>query len=77
MGKNSSATLKVELPNGVSLIKFRSSEEEYERLLPQSSYGSVNINVLGTCKINEWNGIISPQIEVKDYEIVGETKYYF
>lgn len=77
MGKNSSATLKVELPNGVSLIKFRSSEEEYEKLLPQSSYGSVNINVLGTCKINEWNGIISPQIEVKDYEIVGETKYYF
>ena len=77
MGKNSSATLKVELPNGVSLIKFRSSEEEYEKLLPQSPYGSVNINVLGTCKINEWNGIISPQIEVKDYEIVGETKYYF
>ena len=25
----------------------------------------------------EWNGIINPQIEVEDYEIVGETKYYF
>ena len=76
MSKDKCPTLKIELPNGVSLIKFRSSEEEFESLTPNPS-GSVSINVIGTCKINEWNGIISPQIEIEDYEIVGEMKYYF
>lgn len=76
MSKDKSPTLKIELSNGVSLIKFRSSEEEFLELTKYPS-GSVNINVIGTCKINEWNGIITPQIEIKDYEIVGETKYYF
>ena len=78
MGKDGRCpTLKITLSNGVSLIKFRSTEEEYEKLVPVFDSGSVNINVIGTCTINEWNGIISPQIEIKDYEIVGETKYYF
>ena len=78
MGKDGRCpTLKITLSNGVSLIKFRSTEVEYEKLVPVFDAGSVNINVIGTCTINEWNGIISPQIEIKDYEIVGETKYYF
>ena len=76
MSRDKSPTLKIELPNGVSLIKFKSSEEEFQQLTKYPS-GSVNINAIGTCKINEWNGIINPQIEVEDYEIVGETKYYF
>lgn len=76
MSRDKNPTLKIELPNGVSLIKFRSSEEEFLELTKYPS-GSVNINIIGTCKINEWNGMINPQIEIKDYEIVGETKYYF
>lgn len=76
MSRDKSPTLKIELPNGVSLIKFKSSEEEFQELTKYPS-GSININVVGTCKINEWNGTINPQIEVEDYEIVGETKYYF
>lgn len=76
MSRDKNPTLKITLTNGVSLIKFRSSEEEFESLTRNPS-GSVDINVIGTCKINEWNGIISPQIEIEDYEIVGEMKYYF
>ena len=76
MSRDKSPTLKIELSNGVSLIKFKASEEEFQQLTKYSS-GSVTINAVGTCKINEWNGIINPQIEVEDYEIVGETKYYF
>lgn len=76
MSRDKSPTLKIELPNGVSLIKFKSSEEEFQELTKYPS-GSININAVGTCKINEWNGTINPQIEVEDYEIVGETKYYF
>ena len=76
MSREKNPTLKIELPNGVSLIKFRSSEEEFEQLT-HNPLGSVSINVIGTCKVNVWNGIISPQIEIDDYEIVGENKYYF
>ena len=76
MSRDKSPTLKIELSNGVSLIKFKASEEEFQQLTKYSS-GSVTINAVGTCKINEWNGIINPQIEIEDYEIVGETKYYF
>ena len=68
-------TLKITLSNGTSLIKFGSSEEEYEKLY--SDLGCVTINVVGECKANIWNGIISPQIEIKEYDIVGTTQYYF
>ena len=75
LSPDKSPTLKITLPNGTSLIKFRSSKEEYEELC--SDLGCVTINVVGTCDKNEWNGIISPQVKIEDYEIVGKSKYYF
>lgn len=71
-----SPTLTITIPNGTTLIKFNSSKEEYESLLA-SDFGSVTINVVGTCQINEWGGKIFPQIEIKEYEIVGTKSYYF
>ena len=55
-GKN--PTLKITLPNGTSLIKFKSSEEEYEKL--RSEVGCVVINIVGRCERNIWNGMITP-----------------
>ena len=75
MSKDKNPTLKITLPNGGSLIKFRSSNEEYEKLY--SDLGCVTINVVGKCERNEWNGKIHPQIIIEDYEIVGRTAYYF
>lgn len=75
MSPDKSPTLKITLPNGTSLIKFKSSQEEYERL--KSETGCVTINVVGKCERNVWNGSVSPQIIIEDYEIVGEQKYYF
>ena len=75
MSPDKSPTLKITLPNGTSLIKFKSSQEEYEKL--HSETGCVTINVVGKCERNIWNGIVSPQIIIEDYEIVGEQKYYF
>ena len=75
LSPDKSPTLKITLPNGMSLIKFRSSKEEYENLC--SDLGCVTINVVGTCDKNEWNGIISPQVKIEDYEVVGRSKYYF
>ena len=75
MSPDKSPTLKITLPNGTSLIKFKSSQEEYEKL--HSETGCITINVVGRCERNIWNGIVSPQIIIEDYEIVGEQKYYF
>lgn len=76
MSQDKNPTLKITLPqNGTSLIKFRSSKEEYESLY--SELGCVTINIVGRCERNIWNGTISPQIIIEDYEIVGRTEYYF
>jgi single-stranded-DNA-specific exonuclease len=75
MSPDSRPTLKITLPNGVTLLKFGSSSEEYEALY--SELGCVTINVIGRCECNVWNGIISPQLNIIDYEIVGRTDYYF
>ena len=75
MSPDKSPTLKITLPNGTSLIKFKSSQEEYEKL--HSETGCITINIIGRCERNIWNGIVTPQILIEDYEIVGEQKYYF
>ena len=70
-----SNTVKITLPNGVSIIKFRMPDEEYNKLYSENGY--VEINVVGTCNVNEWNGNRYPQILLKDYEIVGRCAYVF
>jgi single-stranded DNA-specific DHH superfamily exonuclease len=75
MSADKNPTLKITLSNGLSLIKFRSSQEEYESLCSQE--GCVTINIVGKCKQNIWNGIVSNQILIDDYEIVGKVAYYF
>lgn len=75
MAKDKHPTLKITLPNGISLIKFGSSEEEYQSLY--SNLGCVKINIIGKCEKNIWNGIISPQIMIEDYEVIERAQYYF
>lgn len=75
MAKDKNPTLKITLPNKISIIKFKSSEKEFEKLYTE--HGKVSINIIGRCSINEWNGIITPQILVEDYEIVSRSEYYF
>ena len=77
MSRDKKPTLKIMLPNGVSIIKFGSSIEEYEQLMQTPETGSIVMNIIGKCAINEWNGSITPQIIATDMEIVGQTLYYF
>ena len=58
MSPDKSPTLKITLPNGTSLIKFKSSKEEYEKL--NSEVGCITINIVGKCERNIWNGIVTP-----------------
>lgn len=75
MSKDKNPTLKITMPDGISLIKFKSSQEEYEKLY--SSQGYVSVNIVGKCERNIWNNNISPQIIITEYEIVDRATYYF
>ena len=75
MSPDKNPTLKIILPNGTSLIKFKSSVEELESL--KSPTGCITITVVGRCERNMWNGTVSPQVIVEDYEITNICQYYF
>ena len=74
MSPDKSPTLKITLPNKISIIKFGSSQEEYEKFIND---GYVEVDIIGKCNKNEWNGFINPQILIEDYEIIDSCKYYF
>lgn len=63
VGKNSD-TLKF-TKFGVTYIKFFAKEDIKEF----KKYGSMQVNIIGKASINEWNGQISPQILIDNYEV--------
>jgi single-stranded-DNA-specific exonuclease len=73
MSPEKNPTLKIEFKK-ISMIKFNCSEEEYKNL---TSSALVSLNVIGRFSINEWQGEISPQVLIEDYEIKEFQKYYF
>ena len=74
MSPDKNPTLKIVLSDGTSLIKFKSNEEEFNNL---KSDGIITLNIVGRCERNVWNGRISPQIIIEDYEITKKIEYYF
>ena len=69
-----SNTLKIKT-GSVDILKFGCSEEEWEQLY--SSNGYVEINAICRCNKNEWNGNISAQLFLEDFEIADSCTYYF
>ena len=69
-------TLKITLPNKISLMKFNATDEECFKL--ENFEGAyISINAVGKCNKNEWMGNVTPQIFLEDYEITGQGKYLF
>lgn len=69
-------TLKITLPNKVSLMKFNATDEECDRLQNQSG-AYLQLEIVGKCNTNEWMGNITPQVFIEAYDITGEGKYLF
>jgi single-stranded-DNA-specific exonuclease len=67
-------TLKIVLPNKVSIIKFGATDEEYESLLAD---GYVEINAICRCSKNEWNDNIYPQFILEDFEVISKCEWDF
>ena len=68
MSPDKKPTIKVILNNGVNLIKFNSSQEEYEKWTKPNQV----LTIVGTPNINEWNDFVTPQILIDDYELREE-----
>lgn len=73
MSASQNPTLKIQ-DGKLSYIKFKSSQEEYQSLLTD---GFIQIDIVGKCALNEWNGMISPQIIVEEYEVAHRAEWYF
>lgn len=74
MSPDKTPTLKIVLPNKVSIIKFGSSQEEYEKL---ATDGYIEMDIIGKCNKNVWNGWVNAQVMLESYEIIDSSKYYF
>lgn len=57
-------TLKIKI-GGVDIIKFHSSEEEYEEFISPG----ITITLVAKAALNEWNGNVTPQLLVEDFEL--------
>lgn len=69
-------TLKITLPNKVSLIMFRAPEDLCDMLQNQNS-GYYTMNIVARCAANEYNGYVTPQLKIKDWEILGKSAWDF
>ena len=74
--RKTSNTLKITLPNKVSLMKFNATDEECEMLENQTG-AYIQMEIVGKCHKNEWMGNVSPQIFIEDWEVTGQGKYLF
>ena len=69
-------TLKITLPNGISLILFKAPDDLCD-MLQNDNPGYYTFDIVGKCRINEWNGLVTPQVLIEDYDVHGQSKYNF
>ncbi len=58
----------------IEFIKFGCSEEEVKKV---KDGHSVSLDIVGKCKSNEWNGNISAQVIISDFDIKKSKKFIF
>ncbi len=58
-------TLKIHLSNGVDIMKFKSSQEEFEQFTRPNMY----LTAVCRCSRNEWNGNVTAQLIIEDFYI--------
>lgn len=64
-------TIKITLPNGVAVMKFKASQELYEQMMKPNQ----TINAVCRCNANTWNYRTTPQLIIEDYYL--EEKWIF
>lgn len=72
MGANKD-TVKIET-NGIAFMKFHAKDLIADL---NNCHGTIEMEVVGKCNLNEWNGYITPQIFIDDYEIKQRSSFEF
>jgi single-stranded-DNA-specific exonuclease len=68
------STLKITLPDNIAIVKFKSSQEEFDSLYPGE--GCYILDIVGRCMRNSgWDN--GPEVIITDYNIVRKQEYYF
>lgn len=67
MSPDKNPTLKIQIGE-VSVIKFKSSQEEYEEFCQDDMV----LTAVCKCNVNEWNGNTYPQLLIEDFELKEE-----
>lgn len=65
-------TIKIMCGN-VACILFQTDEDTYQEMIS----GNKKITIVGTGNANEWNGNVSSQIIIKDYELSEQEEWVF
>ena len=68
-------TIKITLNNNVAMMLFNTNRETYEKLYSED--GFVEINAVCRCNKNEWNGYVSAQLFIEEFEILDSCVYIF
>ena len=69
-------TLKLTFPNRkTSMIKFHVKEED--KILLNPNGGTLTLTAIGKCNLNHYNGNVTPQILLEDFEITKRTQWDF
>ncbi len=69
-------TIKIQLQNNVSILKFNATEYDCE-VFQTNNTGFIEVDIIGRCNRNQWNGWITPQIFMQDYQKTDSNRYYF
>ena len=69
-------TLKITLPNHLSIMLFKASDDLCD-MLQNNNPGYYTFDIVGRCVANDWNGFVSPQIKIKDFDITGQVAFDF
>lgn len=72
--KKESNTLKI-IGDNINFIMFKAPEELCNKL--ENLEKTELYNIIGTCNMNEWNGVKTPQIFIKDMELINNIALYF
>lgn len=68
-------TIKITLNNKVAMMLFNTNRETYEKLY--SEEGFIEINAVCRCNKNEWNGYVTAQLFIEEFEILDSCAYIF
>ena len=68
-------TIKITLTNNVAMMLFNTNRETYEKLYSED--GFVEINAVCRCNKNEWNGYVTAQLFIEEFEILDSCVYIF